>query len=316
MRTLLKLGISVGLLAWLLLRSDIGQVLASLEKLSPPVIATVAALIPVMVGVAAFKWWLFVPAHRIRDLVRLNLVGVFYSIVLPGQVAGEAVKAYRLGAGRADAEEIAASVLVDKVNGMIGLLALGIVGAHASRLGIPGSLVASFSATLVIGLALLYSLHLPLLRRGIETTIGFVARRWSFAKPLAQRLALFIAASARYLGRPGLMVASVLLGIAYQLLCITVILIVAPAFGIDVPLVEWLWIFALVATAALLPLSIAGLGIREGAFVAVLGLLQVPSASALALSLTIFATQLATALLGGLIEFAGFWERRQRSDTD
>ena len=112
------------------------------------------------------------------------------------------------------------------------------------------------------------------------------------------------------------MVASVLLGIVYQLLCITVILIVAPAFGIDVPLVEWLWIFALVATAALLPLSIAGLGIREGAFVAVLGLLQVPSASALALSLTIFATQLATALLGGLIEFAGFWERRQRSDTD
>jgi uncharacterized membrane protein YbhN (UPF0104 family) len=194
-------------------------------------------------------------------------------------------------------------------------LALGIVGAHASSLGIPGSLVVSFSATLVIGLALLYSLHLPLLRRSIETTIGFVATRCSFAKPLAQRLALFLAASARYLGRPGLMVASVLLGILYQLLCITVILIVAPEFGIDVPLVEWLWIFAVVATAALLPLSIAGLGIREGAFVAVLGLLQVPSASALALSLTIFATQLATALLGGLIEFAGFWERRQRSDT-
>jgi uncharacterized protein (TIRG00374 family) len=315
MRVVLKLGISIGLLAWLLLRSDIGQVLASLEKLSPPVIASVAALIPVMVGVAALKWWLFVPGHRVRDLVRLNLVGVFYSIVLPGQVAGEAVKAYRLGAGRADAEEIAASVVVDKVNGMIGLLALGIVGAHASRLGIPGSLVVSFSATLVIGLALLYSLHLPLLRRSIETTIGFVARRWSFAKPLVQRLALFLAASARYLGRPGLMIASVLLGILYQLLCITVILIVAPEFGIDVPLVEWLWIFAVVATAALLPLSIAGLGIREGAFVAVLGLLQVPSASALALSLTIFATQLATALLGGLIEFAGFWERRQRSDT-
>jgi hypothetical protein len=45
------------------------------------------------------------------------------------------VKAYRLGAGRAGGE-IAASVLVDKVNGMIGLLALGIVGAQLSRLGI------------------------------------------------------------------------------------------------------------------------------------------------------------------------------------
>jgi uncharacterized membrane protein YjjB (DUF3815 family) len=68
MRTLLKLGISLGLLAWLL-RGDIGQVLAALE-LSPPVIATRPALIPVMVGVAAFRWWLFVPGHRIRDLVR------------------------------------------------------------------------------------------------------------------------------------------------------------------------------------------------------------------------------------------------------
>jgi hypothetical protein len=316
MRLILKLAISLGLLAWLLLRSDIGQVLASLQKLSPSVIASVAALIPIMVGVAAFKWWLFVPGHRFLDLARLNLVGVFYSIVLPGQVAGEAVKAYRLGAGRADAEKIAASVLVDKVNGMIGLLALGIFGAHASRLRIPGSLVASFSATLIIGLALLYSLHLPLLRRSIEAAIDFVSRRWSIAKPLAHRLALFLAASTRYLARPWLMVASVLLGITYQLLCIAVILIVAPSFGIDVPLVEWLWIFAVVATAALLPLSIAGLGIREGAFVAVLGLLQVPSASALALSLTIFATQLATALLGGFIEFVGFWERRQRSGAE
>ncbi len=312
MRLILKLATSVALLTWLLVRSDVGLVLATLQKLSPSVLASVASLLPVMIAISAFKWWLFVPRHSYPQLVRLNLVGVFYSIVLPGQVAGEAVKAYRLGAGRADAEEIAASVLVDKVNGMIGLLALGILGAHASRLGIPGSLVASFSVTLLIGLALLYSLHLPLLRRRIESGIGFVSRRWSFAKPLVDRLTLFLAASTRYLARPGLMLASVLLGITYQLLCIAVIRIVAPSFGIDVPLIEWLWIFAVVTTAALLPLSVAGLGIREGAFVAVLGLLQVPSASALALSLTIFATQLATALLGGLVELAGFWERRQR----
>jgi len=287
-------------------------VLATLGKLSTPVLVSVGMLLPMMIGISAFKWWLFVPHHRFPHLVRLNLVGVFYSIVLPGQIAGEAVKAYRLGAGRGDAEQIAASVLVDKVNGMIGLLALGILGASLSRLGIPRSLVASFSVTLVIGLVLLYSIHIPLLRRSIENSIGFVARRWTFARPLAERLALFIAASTRYLARPGLMAASVLLGIAYQLLCIAVILIIAPTFGIDLPLAEWLWVFAVVATATLLPFSVGGLGIREGAFVAVLGLLQVPSASALALSLTIFATQLATAFLGGRIEFGSFWERRQQ----
>jgi len=315
MRLVLKLAISLGLLAWLLLRSDIGQVVASLQKLSPSVIASVAALIPMMISVAAFKWWVLIPGHRFLDLVRLNLVGTFYSIVLPGQVAGEAVKIYRLGAGRADAEEIAASVIMDKVNGMIGLLALGILGAYFSRLGIPRPLLVTFGAALAIGLVALYSIRLPLIRRGIESSIGFVSRRWSWTKPLADRAALFFTAATRYLARPWLMVASVVLGMAYHLLCISVFLIVGPTFGIDLGLVEWLWIFAVVALAVLLPLSIGGLGIREGASVAVLGLLQVPSASALALSLTIFATQLATAILGGLIEFASFWERRQRSDA-
>lgn len=312
MRLILKIVTSLGLLTWLLMRSDIGQVFATLQKLSPSVIASVAALLPIMIGVAALKWWIFVPNHDFAQLVRINLVGVFYSIVLPGQVAGDAVKAYRLGAGRVDAEEIAASVVVDKVNGMIGLLMLGILGAFLSRLDFPGSLLASFSATLAIGLGVLYSIHLPLLRRSIEASIGFVSRRWLWARPFTARAALFIAASTRYLARPRLMIASVLLGMLYQLLCIAVILIVAPTFGIDIHPAEWLWIFAVVTLAVLVPLSVGGLGIREGAFVAVLGLMQVPSASALALSLTIFASQLATALLGGLIEFAGFWERRQQ----
>ncbi len=312
MRLFLKIATSLLLLAWLLLRSDIGHVFETLQKLSPSVIAGVAVLIPIMIGVAALKWWILVPRHAFAQIVRINLVGVFYSIVLPGQVAGEAVKAYRLGAGRADAEQIAASVVVDKINGMIALLVLGILGAFLSRLQFPGSLLASFSATLAIGLALLYSIHLPFLRGSIEVAIGFVSRRWPWARPATDRAALFIAASTRYLARPGLMIVSVLLGMLYQLLCIATILIIAPTFGIDIRLTEWFWIFAVVTLAVLVPLSVGGLGIREGAFVAVLGLLQVPSASALALSLTIFASQLAMALLGGLIEFAGFWERRQQ----
>ena len=316
MRLFLKLATSLGLLTWLVMRSNLGDVVETLRQLSPGVIAGVAAIIPVMIAVAALKWWIFVPRNDFASIVRINLVGVFYSIVLPGQVAGEAVKAYRLGAGRADAEQIAASVVVDKVNGMIALLVLGILGAFLSRLRFPGSLLATFSAALAIGLAALYSIHVPALRRGIESAIGFVSRRWPWAKPIADRAALFLAASTRYLARPSLMIASVLLGMLYQLLCIAVILIIAPSFGINIQLAEWFWIFAVVTLAVLVPLSVGGLGIREGAFVAVLGLLQVPSASALALSLTVFASQLATALLGGLIELAGFWERRKQPQPE
>jgi uncharacterized membrane protein YbhN (UPF0104 family) len=176
----------------------------------------------------------------------------------------------------------------------------------------PRSLLGMFSGVLVVVLAGLYSIHFAPLRRAIETSLGFVAQRWSWAKPLADRAALFVSASTRYLARPGLMIASVLLGIAYQLVCITVMRIAAPSFGIDVQFADWLWTFAIVSAAVLLPLSVAGIGIREGAYVAVLGLLHVPAASALALSLTVFATQLVAALCGGLTEAAGFLQRRRQ----
>ena len=311
-RSLGKLAFSLGLLTWLLLRSNVGHVLDALRALSPAVITSMLALIPVMVAIAAFKWWLFVPKQRFLSLVRLNLVGTFYSIVLPGQVAGEAVKIYRLGSGRQDAEEIAASVILDKINGMIALLALGVIGAWQSQVGMPQSLLAMFAGVLAVGLAGLYSIHFAPIRRSIEGVLGFVAGRWVFAKPIADRATLFLHASTRYLARPGLMIASVCLGMTYQLVCITVMRIAAPAFGIDLHFADWLWTFAIVSTAVLLPLSVAGIGIREGAYVAVLGLLQVPAASALALSLTVFATQLVAALCGGVTEMAGFLERRRQ----
>lgn len=316
MRLALKLAFSIGLLAWLLLRSDLGQVVASIQRLSAGTIATVLAIVAIEMGVAALKWWLFVPGERLLRILQLTLIGVFYGIVLPGQVAGEAVKAYRLGAGQANAEQVAASVVVDKVNGLIGLLLLGIAGAFLSQRDFPHSLLVSFSAALAVGVAGLYAIRLPLFQRSVEALNRRVGARWHAWTPIATRLELFFAAWTRYAGRPGLMLASIGLGMVFQLLAITVMQILAPTFGIELAFVEWMWIFAIVSMAVLLPLSVGGLGVREGAFVAVLGLMKVPSSSALALSLTIFATQLATALVGGLLEMASVRERRaRRSDA-
>ena len=52
----------------------------------------------------------------------------------------------------------------------------------------------------------------------------------------------------------------------------------------------------------LLPLSVAGLGLRELSYVALLGIFGVPPATALAVSLMVFATLLLNAAVGGLIE--------------
>ena len=86
------------------------------------------------------------------------------------------------------------------------------------------------------------------------------------------------------------------------MLYITVMMIAAKR-GIELKMVDWLWDFAGILLAVLLPLSLGGIGIRKGAFVGVLGYLQVPGKLWLARSLTIIALQVFIASAGTTLDF-------------
>src|SRR5690348_11005063 len=115
---LLRVGVSLGLLVLLASRTDLTLVVQYFTRLSVGMIAVLVLLYLFGIAVAAVKWRLLVPAFSIQLLARLTLVGQYYAMVLPGQVAGEIMKAYRLGKGHADAEKIAASVVIDKATGL------------------------------------------------------------------------------------------------------------------------------------------------------------------------------------------------------
>jgi hypothetical protein len=63
--------------------------------------------------------------------------------------------------------------------------------------------------------------------------------------------------------------------------------------------------FVPVTTATLLvPISIAGLGVREGLYVTLFAALGLPAAQAVALSLAVYSLDVATGLAGGVTYFA------------
>lgn len=293
------------------MRSDLSHVATSLQALTLGAVMEVVAIFLTAIGIGTFKWWLLIPKYRISQLVGLTFIGIFYSIVLPGQIAGEVVKAYRLGVGKLDAEAIAASVMIDKVNGLIGLLGLGIIGIAYTKLAAPHVLLGIFATALTVGIVGLFSINAPGLRHLVAKFAGRADFPSTRLAQIRSRFALFLSAWARYARRPALMGATVALSMGYHLLSIAIILVVAPYFNIHVRVTDWLWIFALVSVAVLLPISIGGLGVREGAFVGALGLFGVAPSSALALSLTIFGSQLAAALVGGFLELRDTLSRRE-----
>ena len=74
------------------------------------------------------------------------------------------------------------------------------------------------------------------------------------------------------------------LSVLNQLLVVLVLLMLAPALGIHLPTFQFIVVLILVFLVASLPISLGGLGAREGAMMALLLPLGVDAAAILALS--------------------------------
>src|SRR5581483_6024198 len=87
-------------------------------------------------------------------------------------------------------------------------------------------------------------------------------------------------------------------GVIYQLAIVAACVFAARAIDIDVGPTALLAFVPVVAIIQVLPVSVGGLGVREGAFVLFLQPLGVPAAQAIALGLAMYALHLIPSLLG------------------
>jgi uncharacterized protein (TIRG00374 family) len=101
-----------------------------------------------------------------------------------------------------------------------------------------------------------------------------------------------------YRRRPGLLAAAFATGLLFQLLRCALVAIGAAAFGVHVPFLLFVVIVPVIILITLLPISIAGLGVREVGFVYLFGLAGISAEIALALSLLIRLLDLLMALPG------------------
>jgi hypothetical protein len=92
-----------------------------------------------------------------------------------------------------------------------------------------------------------------------------------------------------------------------QITRIGVAFIAAKALGLPVELIHFLVFVPVAIAISTLPVSVAGLGLREGAFVLLFGAVGLSGAEALTLSLTVFFITLMVVAFGGVVYwFSGF----------
>jgi uncharacterized protein (TIRG00374 family) len=303
-----KLVATALLLVVLLLRVDLARVVRAVCQFRGETWLINLLLFLAAFIVASLKWRLLLPHHTFGALLKMNFIGQYYSTLLPGQFVGEIVKAYRLGRGKQDAAQIAASVAIDRITGVLGLLVVALAGAICSRNTIDPRIFWSvfiFATALSVGIFCLRFPYWSRLLRSVPVRFeGFVA-------PI-QRL---IDASARYLDQPILLLLSIVLGACYQLIAIWINFRFGQDLGVGMSFADWCWVFGLISLVSMLPFTIAGLGLREGSFVGALTLFAVPAEKALALSLAIFALLLFGAAIGAVLEWTSHPKARDLNNV-
>lgn len=298
----LKIFLTLVLLGALFWRVNFASVLRALGQFSARVWILNALLYFLGWVVATAKWKVLTPQFGFGKLLRLNFVGQYYSTLLPGQIAGEAIKAYRLGKGRIDAEALAASVIVDKITGLAALLAVAVAGLVATRTAVNPPVVWFF-----VAFGIVFSVAIFLVTMGWAPRV-FRSRALRLGN-LRQRAEKLWEGSRGYLRRPTALLLSTALGVVFQLAAIVMNILFSQDLGVSIPFVDWCWLFALISLVGILPFTIAGLGLREASFVGVMALAGVSAEKALAMSLAIFSLMLAGAVVGGVLEFS------RRSET-
>lgn len=125
----LKLGLTVGLLAWLVAKGqlDPDRLWSALQH--EGLIALAVVLGGVNISTSAVRWLLLLRSEGIecslRLALRLTWIGHFWNMVIPGAVSGDAVKMYYIGrCAPTKREEAWTTVFVDRLIGMAALVSL------------------------------------------------------------------------------------------------------------------------------------------------------------------------------------------------
>ena len=229
-------------------------------------------------------------------LLSLYFAGQFMGNVLPSTIGGDALRVSRLSKDTGEPPTTFASVVLERLTGWLVLPVITLVGLLVNP-GLRELGQASFIAfaTAASTLLLLTVVLLLTARQGkgiaaqLEQNEGW--RRFTGAVRFGiQRLVREPAATARILAT----------GFAYQFILIGAALMAARALGLPAGVgpTALLAFVPAVLIAQVLPISISGLGVREGLFVLFLHPLEVPRSQAVALGLLLYLLNLVVSLFG------------------
>jgi glycosyltransferase 2 family protein len=289
-----RLVLTVVVLAILAFRIDLRESASAILRIQPAAVVAVIALLAVDRAMMVWRWIILLRARgaavSAKSATWIYLVSSFVGGFLPAGVGADVARAYTLSQRTARGSEAIASVAVDRLLGLLSIVAMGMVGVLVAGRQISGAprflLPAVAIAVLSGSVAVLWADRLVSVFVS-GTTSGFASRLMRLAGAVGQ-----------YREHRTALAGVALLSVAVQLLRIVQAYLLGRGIGIETPFTYYLLFMPIGLIALLLPISISGIGAPQGIIVWLLTPAGVTEPDALALSTLIVLTGIVANLPG------------------
>lgn len=265
----------------------------------------VLAVTVTLVGIvlSAVRWQRVLAAleapARLAGLTAHYFAGMFVSNFLPSTIGGDVLRVARQSAANGNRPDTFASVVLERLSGWVVLPVITLLGLTVNP-GLRGLGGASHLAEAIAGGTLL--LLGGVLLAASSPRIG---GRLGHSDGWRRFIAAVHLGLVRFRRNPGAAAEVLVAGFIYQLAVVLAAWLAAESLGLGVGWTAMLAFMPAVAIVQVLPITIGGLGVREGAFVIFLHPLGVSTQHAVALGVLIYGVTLLASLAGAPAFAAG-----------
>ena len=288
----LKLSVSSTLLYLLFEKIGGRAIINNIKLLNPFMFVVAVGMYLVATYFSSLRWKLLLPQGlTTKRLFSIYMMGSFFNTYMPGIIGGDAVKAYYLSTelkkgqtthskGHEGSLAIA-SVFMDRYIGFFALLIIGLISFPFGFKYIAGSPV-KWALPAISTAFMLLSVAIFKLRVGAR--LKFLVNIYEYFQ--------------FYSSKKDVLVKAFVYSLIVQILGIMAVYILSEGLALNISFLSLLIFVPIIIIVSLIPVSISGIGLREGAFAFLLGSMGVRPDLATTLSLIWFLSVVVASLLG------------------
>ena len=252
----------------------------------------------------SFRWYLIVKESNMEisfpTILSFNFTGLFFSIFLPGRTGGDIARAYYIAKSSDNRAEAISTIIIWRMIGIIALTFIALIASFTSFFLLDDkSIIFVILAIILLIYTMLFLLSNRKLMNSLSNKFSLLVKR-VLKLNLESKIKTLYNALHDYTNKKKLLIINIILGIVVHSLIITSWYVISQSLDIDISYIYFFLLIPIISLLNTIPISLNGVGVREGAAVILFGNFGLELTQSLSMGLLFSVISLALGLIGGI----------------